>query len=515
MLAYHFSLGRDLEQAEKYLFLAGDEAVGMAASSEALHFFQEASRLYFEMHGEGGDPAKKAILEGNIGQAQSNRGQYLEAVEHFNRALEHLGEHVPRSQRQVQVRLAPTLLAVLARLYWPRRGPPPPTPQDREAIRLRFARAHAQTTTDPTRFVFDSLDAIRRLQRVDPHSVEQAAAMYSGPVGPFAYGGFSFAISRRFLEAAVPLVPWDDPSELLSCRVFNFLHHYLEGDWSDEQGVDDDLLEEGLRLGQLWDVCVYLDLDTERRLCRGEFAKVRERVEELAKIADLYQHDLAKVSHEYYTLCLLLEQRDLEAAVEAAERYYVDHPEGSFRANALGAKSKALVILGDLDAAETELERCARMIRQSGTLMPYHLSSYARSRLLLDVALLEAWGKRAVRRRARSSARQAVRLAGKVALRRPEVYKLAGHLDWARGRRRRALGWWRRSLAAGEALGSRPELARTRLEVGLRLAGAGGGPGSVDGVSAEELVDRGRAELQALGISWDLEQIAERGEAQR
>ena len=120
-----------------------------------------------------------------------------------------------------------------------------------------------------------------------------------------------------------------------------------------------------------------------------------------------------------------------------------------------------------------------------------------------------------MRRRARSSAREAVRLAGKVASRRPEVFKLAGHLDWARGRRRRALGWWRRGLAAGEALGTRPELARIRLEAGLRLAGARGGPGSLDGVSAAELLDQGRAELEALGLTWDLEQLAERGEAHR
>ena len=167
------------------------------------------------------------------------------------------------------------------------------------------------------------------------------------------------------------------------------------------------------------------------------------------------------------------------------------------------------MLLGDLDAAETVLERCTRVIQQSGTLMPFHLSAYARSRLMLDVALLEAGGKRAVRRRARSSLRQAVRLAGKVASRRPEVFKLAGHLDWVRGRRRRALGWWRRSLAAGEALGTRPELARTRLEVGLRLAGAPGGPGSLDGVSAAELLDQGRAELEALDL--DLGSGAARG----
>ena len=515
MLAYHFSLGRDVERAERYLFLAGDEAVGLAASSEALHFFQEASKLYFEMHGEGGDPAKKAILEGNIGQAQSNRGQFLEAVEHYNRALEYLGEHVPRSQLEVKLRLAPTLLAVLARLYRPPRRPPQATPQDREVIRLMFARAHAQTTTDPGRFVFDGLDTLRRLQRVDPHSVEHAAAMYSGTVGPFAYGGLPFAISRRFLEATVPLVPWDDPGELLAYRFFNFLHHHLEGDWSDEHGVDEALLEEGLRLGQLWDVAMYLDLDTERRLYRGEFAKVRERIEEIAKIADLYQYDLAKSSAGALTTFLLLERRDLEAALEAADRYYSEHPEDSFHVSALGTKAKALTLLGDLDAAETMLERCTGVIERSGTLLPFHLSSYARSRLMLDVALLEAGAKRAVRRRARSSVRQAVRLAGKVSWRRPEVFKLAGHLNWVRGRQRRALGWWRQSLAAGEALGVRPELARIRLEVGLRLAGASGGPGSLDEVSAAELIDRGRAELEALELGWDLEQLAERGEAHR
>jgi predicted ATPase len=44
MLAYHFSMGRDAERAETYLFRAGDEAARVAASSEALHFFQEARR---------------------------------------------------------------------------------------------------------------------------------------------------------------------------------------------------------------------------------------------------------------------------------------------------------------------------------------------------------------------------------------------------------------------------------------------------------------------------------------
>src|SRR5262249_31276280 len=67
MLAYHFGRAENLPKAEDYLFRAGEEASRAAASIEALAFFERASELYFRMHGEGGDPARKALLEKNIG----------------------------------------------------------------------------------------------------------------------------------------------------------------------------------------------------------------------------------------------------------------------------------------------------------------------------------------------------------------------------------------------------------------------------------------------------------------
>ena len=57
--AYHYSRGDEPAKAEEYLFKAGDEAARTAASSEALGFFREASRLYLQMHGDGGDPAEE------------------------------------------------------------------------------------------------------------------------------------------------------------------------------------------------------------------------------------------------------------------------------------------------------------------------------------------------------------------------------------------------------------------------------------------------------------------------
>ena len=66
----------------EYLFRAGDEAARAAASNEALHFFQEASKLYVDLHGARGDPERRARLEKNLAIALLNRGRLIEAVDH-------------------------------------------------------------------------------------------------------------------------------------------------------------------------------------------------------------------------------------------------------------------------------------------------------------------------------------------------------------------------------------------------------------------------------------------------
>jgi tetratricopeptide (TPR) repeat protein len=99
MLAYHYSECRDAARAEEFLFRAGDEAARAAASGEALHFFEEASKRYLELHGGGGDPEKRALLEKSVARALYFRGRFVEAIDHFDRALELLGDS-SRAERE-------------------------------------------------------------------------------------------------------------------------------------------------------------------------------------------------------------------------------------------------------------------------------------------------------------------------------------------------------------------------------------------------------------------------------
>ncbi len=517
MLAFHYGKGGDVERAETFLFRAGAEAARAAAPSEALHFFEQASKLYLQMHADGGDPAKRAVLEKNIAQALYYRGRFLDAVEHFNRALRLLGDEVVEGRLALGARFVRNLGSVLLRLYGPRvrRRRGAATEREREIMELRYARAEATVTSQPTRHLFDSMDTLAFLQRVDPASVPQSGKFYAGAAALFAFGGISFDVSRRFSDLARTLVDGASPDEYVYERAMHFAHRVLHGDWSEAHEIAPERIAESVRNGQLWGPTTYLGLLAEKRIHRGDLAGARESLAEIDRIWDLFQYDLAKTNHYYIGTLLPLEEEDWAAAIDAATAYYDENPEDLLHILALGAKAKAQTHLGDLDAAEETLAHAAEVVARSSPVPPFHVSSYHRSRFLLDVARLadavdaggasrEKWTKAA-----RRSGRAAMRSAAKVAWRRPEVLRLRGRYERLIARAHVALRWLDRSVSAAEALGMRPEMARGYADAARVLATTNGGrAGQFRGLDATACAERARATKDALVRPHDLPRLA-------
>ncbi len=515
MLAYHYGKGGAAEQAESYLFRAGAEAARAAAPSEALHFFEEASKLYLEIHRDGGDPTKRALLERNIAEALYYRGRFLDAIEHFNVALRLLGDTVPEGNVQLGVRFARQFASVLARLYGIRLGrrPPPATERQCEIMALRYARAEVTVTAQPTRHLLDSMDTIAFLQRVDARTVPGAGKFYAGAAALFAFGGLSFGVARRFSERARKLVPPDSNDEYIYERSMHFTCRVLEGDWDEAHEIAPERIAESVRNGQLWGPTTYLGLLAEKRLHRGDFAGARASLAEIDQIWDVFQYDLAKTNFYYLHTLLPLEEADYPRAIDAAEAYYDENPEDLLHILALSAKAKAETELGRLDDAEETLVRAAEIVKRSSPVPPFHVSSYHRSRALMDVTRLAAavasgdtvegrrWAKQA-----RKSVRTALGSAAKVAWRRTEVLRIAGRREELAGKPRRALGFYEQSIAWGEKLGAEPEIARTWAAVGRMLDGGEGT--RFRGHDGAGCRDRARATFEALGLRTDLERLA-------
>ena len=558
MLAYHFSRADNLPKAEEYLFRAGDEAARAAASNEALAFFREASKLYFFMHGAGGDPKKKALLEKNIGLALLNKGDHTESIEHFDQALRHLGEPVPTSRLAVAAHIAVDLPAVLAHVYlrgWKRGraqqlapglrdsapasqvslGAPPPEPtrpapasavragaelavqgpaplgldHEREVCELFFHRGHAEVTSDPRRLFFELFTGLRRFNRLDPSTIDQACAMYVSCAGIFAYSGLSFTIAERMLEVAAGLIRAGSIQDSFVYRAMCFTCHYLQGHWDEKYAIADDLVEQALRYGQVWDVTLYLGLDCDRRLRQGDFAAARRLLAKLIAIKEEYGYIYAGSNHDGTHAILSLEERKLADALRESERHCEVSQEGTLKVMSLGMIAKARVLLGDRAGAAASLARAADTSKRAGVVSPWHQSPYVVAQVLFDLTALEDCAQRADRsgwrfkHAALRSARRAVRVAARVAKERTEIYNLNGRLWWVLGRRKHARVWWAKSIAEGERMGARPELARTYLDIGRRLPAGE----SLNGMHRADYVQKARQLFRQLGLEWDLKQL--------
>jgi len=507
-LSYHYLRAEDLPNAERYSFLAGEEAAGAGASREALQHFREAARLDLALHGESGDRQHRERIEKNIGLALMNTGRLPESLPHFDRALQLLGERPLEGTIAVQRKFALDLAAVVTELFLApaSRYRRHSRPSDHEFFEILNARARASVTSDPRRIFYDNIGAVRRMNRIDPRSFERACAMYAVAGGMFCFSGLSMGIARRFLARAQSCRTASRPGDAFDCRSLAFTINYLAGTWRDEDILEREFVDGAIKSGLFWDVQNYLGLACDRLQRQGRFADAEAHFARLAELRDVYEFAFAGTNHDGERAMYHLERRDLGAALEAVERYLVGREEYALRVLALGTKAKILAHAGDDAGAAATLAEADAIFARSDVIPPWHASAHALARLEHDVSLLARNGARhdgALLARARQSRKHALRVTRTVASQRTEALRLAGTLAWLEGGAARARRWWGESIGFGTAIGAQPELARARAEVARHLP-----PHEViAGTTVAEHARAAHAAFTSLGLAWDLARI--------
>ena len=119
MLAYHYSKAEELEKAEEYMVKAGEEALRSSASSEALHYFQEALKLYMTKYGDAADPERLVDFERKIALAYFNKGQLENALFFFDKVLSRWGRQPLKNRVAIYFKLGYDMLLMIYRVYMP------------------------------------------------------------------------------------------------------------------------------------------------------------------------------------------------------------------------------------------------------------------------------------------------------------------------------------------------------------------------------------------------------------
>ena len=517
MLAFHYSKAESLKKAEYYLLKAGEEALKSSASSEALHYYQEALNLYLKEHEASVDPEKVAMIEKNIALALSNRGRYEEALEYFDRALNYYWGELPRTRISSAYRFLLGFLHFLVSLYLPfLKFRKVPSLNDNQSIDFFFKKLKFLAILNPKQFFIQSFYFYRRVTDFDLTKIESGPGIFVGASSLFSLVGISFGLSKKVLDFAKDKVVKDDIKSFTIYDVSETLHNYLEGNWEAIKDYDEYLIERNLDIGEIYFAAQHLYWHGCPKLHQGHTHAAELIVNKLRDLYEVYENDFPMLLKYLLNTSLLMECRKLDDALIEIEQgigFGQRISQGSLLIEMYARKAHICALLEDIEGAERSLN-FADKVRSEIETVPWQLNDFFRSKFEIDLyhlreALLKGVRKESnkYKRKARKSAGKLLKVAKKVALIRTESYRLMGVYCWLVENQQEALKWWRKSIDEGERLRAKHELSRTYLEVGKHLLEARSKYKKLNEISADEYLEKARLLFEEMDLQWDLDKL--------
>jgi len=518
MLAYHYSMGENLEMTEEYLIKAGEEALRSSASNEALHYYQEALNLYLNKHGDKADPEKIAMLNKNIALALYNRGQYVEGVKYFDKALNHYWGKLPRFAISTFFKFSAAFLHLLISLYFPSmKFRKTPTQRDYEIIDLYWKKIKAVSIIDPKRFFLEYLYIFKRVIDFNLKDFELGLEIFTGASALFSFSGVSFRLSRKILDATKDRILKDNTETFMIHELSDTVHSYLEGNWVTASNYDDDLVNKSLSKGELFDASQYLYWHGFMSIYQGSFDIANSIVNKLDDIYEIYGHDLSKSFKYELKTNLLLECRKLKEALIEVEKG-LDFAEKAglnyFLLEIYSCQAWIHILMGNIKPAERSLNHADKIRCEVEAPVPFQLSNFYRSKTEYDLYLFKESltnGHKTdslhYRKQAVKSGKKFLKVAQKVAQHRTESYKLTASYCWLINEQEKASKWWHKAIEEGKRLGARLEISRAYFEVGKSLLETENKHKLLNGFGAEECLQKAKILFEEMDLQWDLDEL--------
>jgi class 3 adenylate cyclase/tetratricopeptide (TPR) repeat protein len=517
MLAYHYSRAESLEEAEKYLIKAGEEALKSSASNEALTYYQEALTIYRRLRGDIADPEKIAMLEKNIGLALFNRGHYAEAMEHLDKALNYYWVEFPQNALSTALRFLSSFTAFILALYFPsfwfNRLP---THRDTETVDLFYKKAEALAIIDPKRFFIESIFFHGSIVHFDLTKFTFGVGIFAGASSLFSFTGFSFPIGRRILDYAKPRLAPDDAKQRIVYDLLDTIHHFLKGQWNDITDCNEDLVNRNLRLGEMYYASQHYYWHGLVQIYQGRFDAARLTVSNLSEIAEVYENDISRCLKYLLHISLLIECRLIKEATAEVNRGIDFFQKWGFTLPLMNMhclKSLTHLLAKETDEAGKSIDR-ANQIKSDVRAVPVQLSAFYRSQFeyyLCRLADSLRTGHREksseMSKKAFKSGKMLIKTCQKAAQYRTESYRLMGLYHWLIHDQKGAYKWWNKAISEGENLSARPQLSRTFAEMGRCLCEGISEPSGSEVRRAKEPLLKAETMFRELGLHQDLEEL--------
>jgi len=515
MLAIHNSKGENFENAEHYLVKAGKEALKSSASSEALHYYQNAMELYIKKHGDNVDLNMIAHLEENIALAFKNKGRFAEAVEYFDRALNSLGKSMIKTKIFLLLEVLLSSLIILKSIHFPLITKKKiPNDVDKQISKIVLYRGQALAYTDTKRMFFDTVIFVKDLFKFDPSKLTNGIEFLASSIALFAWSGVSFTISRGIIKYLEENFIFKDPKHSLHFKSYEKIYNLLIGKWFPD--CDETQIEYGLKYGEIFATSFYLYFEGWINIELGNFKISEQILKKLKEISDVYNYEGARaIFFELNTKMLLKKRKNNDALRVVNECITVlnDLNQEMRTVAYLGYKVVTQILLNNNDGARDTIDECAGIVLKKGY-APAHYCSYISGVFYSNLYQLE----NSIRKNDRKNipgltkttlktGKEVLKRCKKVAPFRTDAYRLMGKYYWLIDKQKTAIKWWKKSMEEGERLSACPDLSRTYFEIGKSLLEPDSKYKGLNGITAEEYLEKAKTMFEEMDLQWDLDEL--------
>jgi tetratricopeptide (TPR) repeat protein len=475
LLAHHYTCAEDWEQAQGWLFRAGDQAGRLAADDEALDHLRRAEAAYLKVHGERLAPLQRAALARKVGTALFGTGQYEAAHAQMRQALGYLGVHYPDTRGGVLRAVLRHVGGHMVRRWRDRLGMPAPRRMDTAVATEISTIAHTMAWTDyfldKERMLLDSLMELDAGENSD-HALAEARGLSAVGFGLMTYGARRLA--RGYHQRALALAQRSGHASAIAFAwmALAFVDFY-DGRWDDFESRMGRAVTGFRESGDLHRWGSPVMMVAWAGIARGRLAEAKASMQEAVQIG-IDAADPQITSWALQVLGRALLQTGPLAEAEAVLRrgcaiardiHSVD--------NLLHLQAmlvECLVMQGRLDEGEPLLAEAFELMRRERMDRDFDRVELLVADAMHALARAESTGGAPAR--AQTACAKALRCARRMPLWLPQALRLQGTADWLAGRQAAARAAWAESLAQAVAQSFPVERALTLLEQGRRTGDA-------------------------------------------
>jgi class 3 adenylate cyclase/tetratricopeptide (TPR) repeat protein len=526
MLAFHYLKAENYEKAEKYMLKAGEQALNMSASSEALMYFQQGLRLYVSKYNDNSDPEKMALFERSIAIAFYNKGQFEDAMVYFDRALERRGMTSPKNNFAMVFRWFRDFTNLILRLYFPiKRQGISPTEEDNETFSTIEKWLCSIGFINPKRCFFESFNALKRLNKFNIEEVRNAVSLYGFVSNILTISSFSLNLPQKLVEHIAGLIDVNSTRDVILFKLQQTAFLYFSGNWDQIEAYDEALVNRSFQIVEPLAASFYTYWYGLIKLEQGDFKSVEQLINKLSEIHDTLSFEKANMFKYILMSKFHMKSCDFESAGKVLDRAINLQNRMGLEPRILflfGLKCISLVLEKNSEGAKETLKEGERVLSQFQRVIPYYRNSYLLGQAHFFIAELEKafrlkdqskiakYGDKA-----KKGIKKLLKNSRKFRGDKTESLRLTGTYYWQKGQKGKAAKWFGKSFREATKADANVELARTYMEVGKRFCEDGKGSYKLNGMDGVACLEEAAALFKQMNLSVcseELEKIKRKAE---